>query len=147
MKRSNRLSPVVDIAAKETEAALINVASANTTWLNDKKQLDELHQYKSEYLDQFRQGDSLVMTAQKVIELRSFITQLDQAIQAQERQVKSHYDVLTRQRELWQQARSKEQAMQSLVGRYQDEELKHEAKQEQLENDERNTSQWVRRPR
>jgi len=147
MKRSKRLTPVVDIAAKNTEAALTKVGQANTAWLQDKNQLEELKRYKGEYLAKFRQGDSLVMSAQKVLELRSFLVQLDQAIQAQEFQVKERYFQLEQQRIVWQQARSKEQAMHSLVGRYQDEELQQESRQEQLENDERNTSQWVRKPR
>jgi len=147
MKRSKRLSPVVVIAAKDTEAALKKVGAANIAWLADKEQLDDLHRYRTEYLDRFRRGDSLVMSAQKVLELRSFLVHLDQAIEAQTQQVKGRYAMLARQRLLWQQASSKEQAMQSLVGRYQDEEFKQEARQEQLDNDERNTSQWVRRPR
>tara|TARA_R110000772_G_scaffold40128_1_gene93944 strand:+ start:122 stop:565 length:444 start_codon:yes stop_codon:yes gene_type:complete len=147
MKRSKRLSPVVVIAAKETEAALTKVSVANTAWLADKEQLDDLHRYRAEYLDKFRRGDTMVMTAQKVLELRSFLVHLDQAIEAQTQQVKGRHAALARHRLLWQQASSKEQAMQSLVDRYQDEEFKQEARQEQLDNDERNTSQWVRRPR
>ena len=147
MKRSKRLSPVVVIAAKDTEAALIKVGAANTAWLADKEQLDDLHRYRAEYLDRFRRGDKVVMSAQKVLELRSFLVHLDQAIDAQTQQVKTSYAVLARQRLFWQQASSKEQAMQLLVGRYQDEEFKQEARQEQLDNDEHNTSQWVRRPR
>lgn len=145
MKRSKRLSPVVDIAAKETEAALTKVGQANTAWLQDKHQLEELKRYKDEYLAKFRQGDTLVMSAQKVLELRSFLVQLDQAIQAQEYQVKERYTQLEVQRGFWQKARSKEQAMESLVERYQAEELHAESRQEQLDNDERNTSQWVRK--
>jgi len=147
MKRSKRLTPVVDIAAKETEAALTKVGQANTAWLQDKNQLEELKRYKGEYLAKFRQGDSLVMSAQKVLELRSFLVQLDQAIQAQEFQVKERHIYLEQQRIVWQQTRSKEQAMHALVGRYQDEELQQESRQEQLENDERNTTQWVRKSR
>jgi len=147
MKRSKRLTPVVDIAAKETEAALAKVGQANSAWLQDKQQLEELQRYKGEYLAKFRQGDTLVMSAQKVLELRSFLVQLDQAIQAQEFQVQERYMQLEQQRGFWQQARRKEQAMESLVDRYQTEELQQESRQEQLENDERNTSQWVRRPR
>ena len=146
MKRSKRLTPVVDIAVKETESALTKVGQANNTWLQDKNQLEELQRYKGEYLAKFRQGDTLTMSAQKVLELRSFLVQLDQAIQAQEYQVKESYFALDQQRLVWQQARSKEQAMESLVERYQDEELQEESRQEQLENDERNTSQWLRRP-
>tara|TARA_R110002049_G_scaffold137501_5_gene297536 strand:+ start:315 stop:758 length:444 start_codon:yes stop_codon:yes gene_type:complete len=147
MKRSKRLSPVVVIAAKDTDAALVNVGTANAAWLSDKEQLDDLHRYRAEYLDRFRRGDTLVMSAQKVLELRSFLVHLDQAIEAQTQQVKARHTVLARHRALWQQASSKEQAMQSLVDRYQDEEFKQEARQEQLDNDERNTTQWLRRPR
>jgi len=147
MKRSKRLTPVVEIAAKETEAALTMVGQANTAWQQDKHQLEELQRYKGEYLAKFRQGDTLVMSAQKVLELRSFLVQLDQAIQAQEYQVKERYFQLEQQRAVWQKARSKEQAVESLVERYHDEEMLQESKQEQLDNDERNTSQWVRRSR
>jgi len=61
MKRSKRLTPVVDIAAKETEAALAKVGQANSVWLQDKNQLEELQRYKGEYLAKFRQGDTLVI--------------------------------------------------------------------------------------
>ncbi|MDO7596254.1 MAG: flagellar export protein FliJ [Pseudomonadota bacterium] len=147
MKRSKRLSPVIVIAAKDTEAALVKVGTANAAWLADKEQLDDLHRYRAEYLDRFRRGDTLVMSAQKVLELRSFLVHLDQAIEAQTQQVQARYAALARHRVLWQKFSSKEQAMQSLVGRYQDEELKQESRQEQLDNDERNTIQWVRRSR
>jgi flagellar FliJ protein len=147
MKRSKRLSPVIVIAAKDTEAALIKVGTANVAWLADKEQLDDLHRYRSEYLDRFRRGDTLVMSAQKVLELRSFLVHLDQAIEAQTQQVQARYAALARHRVLWQKVSSKEQTMQSLVDRYQDEELKQESRQEQLDNDERNTIQWVRRTR
>jgi flagellar FliJ protein len=147
MKRSKRLSPVIVIAAKDTEAALIKVSTASAAWLADKEQLDDLHRYRTEYLDRFRRGDTLVMSAQKVLELRHFLVHLDQAIEAQTQQVQARYAALARHRVLWQKISSKEQSMQSLVGRYQDEELKQESRQEQLDNDERNTIQWVRRSR
>jgi len=145
MKRSKRLNPVVELAEKKTEAALIKVGEANTAWLQEKQQLDDLHRYKGEYLAKFRSGDSLVMSAQKVLELRAFLSQLDQAIDAQQQQVNSSYRQLEQQREAWKRVRMKEQAINSLVERYQNEELQQEAKQEQRDNDERNTSQWHRR--
>jgi len=145
MKRSKRLSPVIELAEKETKAALTKVGEVNTLWLQDKHQLDELHVYKGEYLAKFRQGDDLVMSAQKVLELRRFLAQLDQAIEAQKQQVNNRLHQLEQQREVWKQARTKEKVMQSLIDRYKDEESHKEARQEQLDNDERNTSQWLRR--
>lgn len=144
MKRSQRLTPVIDIAVKETKAALVKVGEANTVWLQDKQQLDDLHRYKGEYLAKFREGDPLTMSAQKVLELRQFLVQLDQAIAAQEQQVDIRLRFLEQQRMQWQQSRVKEQSIYTLIKRYQYDELQVENKREQQENDERNTSQWLR---
>ena len=142
MKRSKRLAPVVNIATKATDAALIKMGEANGAWLKEKQQLEELHHYKTEYLARFRQGNTAVMSAQKVLELRGFLAQLDQTILVQEQQVQIYYKQLEQQRALWQQTRSKEQAMQSLVDRYHDEEVHVELKQEQQLSDEHNAIQW-----
>ena len=147
MKRSQKLNPVVDIAVRATEAALIKVGETNTLWTSDKQQLEDLQRYKMEYLARLRQGDHTIMNAQKVLELRGFLAQLDQAIHAQEQQVAASLEVLRHHQALWQQARSKEQAIQSLVGRYHQVELQSELKQEQQDSDERNTAQWLRKPR
>jgi len=144
MKRSKRLNPVVEIAVKDTEAALVKVGETNSIWLQDKQQLDDLHRYKGEYLARFRQGDTLTMSAQKVLELRNFLVQLDQAIAAQAQQVAIRLRALEEQRTRWQQSRVKEQSLYTLVERYQGEELQIENKQELRDNDERNTAQWLR---
>lgn len=144
MKRSQRLNPVVELAAKASEVALIQVGEANAISAGDKVQLDDLIKYKGEYLARFRQGDQLTMSAQKVIELRAFLVQLDQAIAAQERQVAQSLNTLQQVQLNWRTVRSKEQSIQSLIDRYQDEEVRAELKQEQRENDERNTVQWLK---
>jgi flagellar FliJ protein len=145
MKRSKRLDPVVELAAKASEAALTRVGAANAAWAGDKAQLDDLVKYKGEYLARFREGNQLTMSAQKVMELRAFLVQLDQAIASQERQVEQSFNNLHQEQLMWKTVRSKEKAVQSLVGKYQQEEVRVEMKQEQLENDERNTTQWHRK--
>jgi len=147
MKRSQRLTPVVDIAHKTTTQALTILGESNAVWQRDKQQLDDLNNYRQEYLDKLRQGDALSMTAKKVLEFRGFLAQLDQAISAQQQQVANSLKRLQQHQKQWQQAQSKEQAMQSLVDRYLDDETRVEMKQEQNDTDERNTSQWVRKPK
>jgi flagellar FliJ protein len=142
MKRSKRLAPVVNIATKATDAALIKMGEANAAWLKEKQQLEELNHYKGEYLARFRQGNTAAMNAQKVLELRGFLSQLDQTIQVQEQQVHIYYKQLEQQRALWQQTRSKEQVMNSLIERYHDEETQAALKQEQQLSDEHNAIQW-----
>lgn len=145
MKRSKKLKPVVDIKVKATEKALVNLGQANVIWQQDKQQLEDLNRYKGEYLAIFRQRDALVMSAQKVLELRGFLVQLDQAIKAQQHQVQTSYEGVQHQQKLWLEARSKEQAIQSLVSRYHADEIYQQAKQEQRESDEHTTSMWFRR--
>ncbi len=147
MKRSKRLIPVVDIAAKASEKALVKVGEANAAWVQDTAQLDDLVNYRGEYLARFREGDQMAMSAQKIMELRAFLVQLDQAIGSQERQVATSLQILQQQQQAWKAVRIKEQAVQSLVERYQQQEMHVELKQEQLENDERNTVQWHRKPK
>ena len=147
MKRSKRLSPIVELAVKATKVALIKVGEANALWMRDTKQLEELHRYQGEYLAKLRSGDVISMSAQKVLELRGFLAQLDQAILAQQQQVRTSFDVLQQQQTEWKKVRSKEQAMQSLVSRYHQEEVRVELKQEQDDSDERNTRQWLRKPK
>jgi len=145
MKRSQRLNPIVENAAKASEVALLKVGEVNAVWAQDRAQLTDLIQYKGEYLTRFREDDQIAMSAQKVMELRAFLIQLDQAIGSQERQVETSFQMLQQQQQAWKAVRRKEQAVQSLVGRYQQAEMKVELKQEQRENDERNTAQWLQK--
>ncbi|RKZ80524.1 MAG: flagellar export protein FliJ [Gammaproteobacteria bacterium] len=145
MKRSKRLSPIVELAVKATKVALIKVGEANALWIRDTKQLEELQRYQGEYLARLRSGDVISMSAQKVLELRGFLAQLDQAIIAQQQQVNTSLEVLQQQQQQWKKVRSKEQAMQSLVSRYHQEEVRIEIKKEQQDSDERNTVQWQRK--
>jgi len=145
MKRSKRLIPVVELAAKETKAILAEVGKANHAWLAEKKQLDDLYQYREEYLAKFRSADTRVMSAQKVLSLRGFLSQIDQAINAQHQQVAQRLKELEHQRQCWKQSRIKERAVQTLVARYQYEERRIEEKKEQRAQDEHNTVQWNRK--
>jgi len=145
VKRSKKLSPIVELAVKATEEALVKVGQANTVWIKDKQQEEELHSYKAEYLSRLRQVDNSLVSAQKVLELRMFLVSLDQAIAAQQQQVGVSLRGLQHQQQIWHKMRQKEQAMNNLVIRYLHEEIQIELKQEQQDNDERNTAQWIRK--
>lgn len=146
MKRSQRMKPVVDIAQQKTDLALRQLGQSNAQWQQETQQLNDLINYKQEYLNKLRHGE-MTMTAKKVLELRGFLEQLDQAIAAQQAQVDNSLKQLQYHQSLWQQAHSKQKAMTSLVDRYIDTEIKAELKQEQSDADERNTALWLRKPK
>ncbi len=145
MKRSKRLQVVVELATKEKDAILEQVGRANQAWLKEKRQLESLYQYREEYLAQLRSGHTQNMTAQRVLALRGFLSQLDQAIQAQSQQVAQQFKLLEQQRQKWKQAWTKEKSVQHLVERYQDEEQRLENKKEQRTQDEFSAQLWRRK--
>lgn len=144
MSRARKLNPVIDMARKATESELIKLGEQNALLQREQNQLDELIQYREEYLSRFRQGDPMQMSAKKALDLRGFLAQLDQAIQAQEHQVNQSLQVVNRQQQNWLQARNKEQALDTLMARYRADEERIEQKREQRENDEHTNAMWLR---
>lgn len=142
MKRSQKLQPVVHLVEKHTHDALLKLGEANSLLQREQQQLEDLIRYRDEYLARFRHEDPLIMNAQKALELRGFLIQLDQAIEAQRQQVASHKQRVQQRQMQWREARSKEQAVNSLVKRYQSQETKQAARKEQQDSDEHASLQW-----
>jgi flagellar FliJ protein len=144
MKRSQRLTPVIQLAEKAEQEALAQLGQANNAWHRDTVQLDDLIQYKGEYLQRFRQGEMHMLGTQKMMELRGFLRQLDQAIEVQKQQVSHSLNLVEHQKSIWLQKRTKAKALQLLVERYQGNERAFELRKEQLDNDEFSINQWRR---
>jgi flagellar FliJ protein len=132
------------MARKATESELIKLGEHNAVLQREQSQLDDLMQYREEYLSRFRQGDPMQMSAKKALDLRGFLAQLDQAIHAQQMQVNQSRQVLDRQQQNWLQARNKEQALDSLMARYRADEDVKQQRREQRENDEHTNAMWLR---
>lgn len=144
MSRMRKLDPVIEVARKSTESELVKLGETNALLQRDQHQLDDLMQYRDDYLARFRREDPMVMSAKKALELRGFLAQLDQAIHAQQLQVNHSQQLVDRQQQNWLQARNKEQALDSLMAKYQAAEQRQQQKQEQRDNDEHTTSVWLR---
>lgn len=135
MSRMRKLDPVIEVARKSTESELVKLGETNALLQRDQHQLDDLMQYRDDYLARFRREDPMVMSAKKALELRGFLAQLDQAIHAQQLQVNHSQQLVDRQQQNWLQARNKEQALDSLMAKYQAAEQRQQQKQEQRDND------------
>jgi len=147
MSRSRKLDPVIDMARKTTESELGKLGQTNALLQQAENQLDDLLRYRDEYLARFREDDPMLMSARKALELRGFLAQLDQAIHAQQLQVNQSRQLVGRQQQNWQQARNKQQALDSLMDRYRGEEQRRQQRLEQRENDEHTNAQWLRQRR
>jgi len=144
VSRMRKLDPVIDIARKRTESELVKLGQSNALLQHEQNQLNDLMQYRDDYLARFRRDDPLVMSAKKALELRGFLAQLDQAIHAQQLQVNQSQSLVDRQQQNWLQARNKEQALDSLMAKYQANEQHQQQRREQRDNDEHTTAIWLR---
>jgi flagellar FliJ protein len=147
MSRTRKLDPVIDMARKSTESALARLGESNALLQQEQHQLDDLQRYREEYMQRFRHDDPMVMSARKALELRGFLAQLDQAIHAQQGQVERHRQQVQKQQQHWLEAKNKEQALDSLMARYQADEAQKQQRQEQRQNDEHTTAVWLRQRR
>jgi len=147
MQRSQRLHPVVTLAQQNEQDALTELGQVNAAWQREKQQLDDLNQYKTDYLQRFRQGDIQQLGANKVMAYRAFLAQLDQAIKVQHQQVSISLNAVEYQKSIWMQKRAKTKALTLLVEKYKGAELAMQLRREQLENDEYNTNKWLRSQR
>lgn len=145
MARAQKLIPVIDMARLQTEQAQLHLAEANRLLYQEQQQLQDLQHYRQEYLQRFRGSDPQKMPARKAIELRSFLVQLDQAIQLQEQQVRQYLSQTQNKQQIWLQARSKQQAVETLMTRYQQLERQGEQQREQRDNDEFSAQLWRRK--
>lgn len=135
------------MARKATEAELISLGEANASLELDQRQLDELIRYRDDYLARFRSEQAIALSARKALELRAFLAQLDQAIRAQQQQVGLGRKRVERQQQRWREARNKEQAIDSLLARYQADEQRLLQRREQRDSDEHTQAMWLRKRR
>lgn len=145
MSRATKLIPVIEMASRETDKAMQSLVQANNVLEQERHQLEDLLRYREEYLQQFRQGDALQMSARKAIDLRSFLAQLDNAIRMQQSHVERCFVQTQKQQQLWLQAKSKQRSIESLKERYQNEAEQKQQKQEQRFADEHTAMLWARK--
>jgi flagellar FliJ protein len=147
MSRANKLLPVKEMAQRQTENELAKLGQLNGALSRARSQLDELMHYRNEYLSRFRRSDIQTLPAKKNLELRAFLTHLDQAIQGQQQQVQQSQERVNLQQQQWQHAKNKEQAIDNLMIRYEAETALKQLKKEQRDSDEHTNAIWLRRHR
>ncbi|HAU06288.1 MAG TPA: flagellar export protein FliJ [Gammaproteobacteria bacterium] len=145
MTRAKRLKPIVSLAEQSTQSALAKVGQANAALLQGKRQLEDLLQYRNEYIARLRDNDTVSISAKKALGLRGFLQQVEQAIIAQQQKVSTQQSQLKIEQQRWQQVKHKEQAMTSLMTRYHQQEVRLAIKQEQRLVDENNITVWQRK--
>ena len=138
-KRSVRLKPIEKLAEDKEKLAVTDMLLAREEQHSQQKKLNELVQYRAEYIEQFQSRGKQGMQANQVQQYQQFIHQLDLAIKQQKITLKRTEQVLDERQNQWLNKNSHKRAMNKVVSRYQKEESQALDNTEQRDNDERNT--------
>lgn len=88
MNRSERMAPIAKMANQQKQQAAKQLGDARATVETEAKRLDELVNYRQEYMADFQRRGKAGLAGLALQQFQSFITQLDKAISQQREKVK-----------------------------------------------------------
>lgn len=131
--RANRLQPAADQARQRSEDAVQRLAEQQQTLARAERQLAELRGYRQEYAMEAGGG----MSVNALLNRQQFVERIDRAIAQQVQEIERQRRQLEHVRTQWREAHAREAALDSVIGRYREQERKSEERREQNELDER----------
>ncbi|HHI94984.1 MAG TPA: flagellar export protein FliJ [Gammaproteobacteria bacterium] len=137
MKRSQRLAPVVKVAENREQQAARSLGDSQSALNQAQQRLDELKNYREEYIQRFHANGAVGMSAVQMGDYRLFLSNLSRAIEQQTALVQQAAAVVEEQRQKWFTRRGKVKMLGNVVSRFQADEQRVVDRKEQLEQDER----------
>ncbi len=136
MDRSKRIKPVAKFAHQKERDAASELGKCRSS-LNDKeKKLQELLEYRDDYTRKFSENNDTSIDARVMQDYRLFLSRLNEAIEMQRALVNQGKEACDLQTENWMGQRSRANALDKVVERYQKADEDKKQKQEQREQDE-----------
>ena len=135
-KRSKRLEPVASHAKRLEEEAAKILAEAQQRVTDSQQQLQQLESFRDEYLLKYKSAGQSSGSVSRLLDYQAFLAKINQGIGQASQTIKlccQQRDILKQQ---WLQRRTRTQALESVVEKYQLAELRHEASLEQMELEE-----------
>ena len=136
MPPSDRFKPIQKLVSQKERKAAAVLGESLKHRAEAKQQLDQLRQYRAEYLERFSRDVQKGASRQRILEYQVFIDNLEVAIAQQEQVVAQSQQVLETSKAQWQGRYRKSRAMDNAVARMQAEETKQEDRLEQKDSDE-----------
>jgi len=137
MKRSQRLEPVVKVAQNREQQAARALGDSQQALSQAEQRLDELKNYREEYVRRFHASGAAGMSAVQMGDYRLFLSNLSRAIEQQVELVQQAVAAVEQQRQQWFSRRGKVKMLGNVVSRFQTDERRVVDRKEQLEQDER----------
>ena len=132
MKRSNRMKPVLNIASRNQETALTELAKKQKVLTECEEKLASMRSWRNDYSAQDGQTK---ITASQLRDKQNFILQMDEAIAMLEKQLVD----LNKQHKLswqeWMKAKQKTEAIGIVIDNYKTSEHRYEMLKQEREID------------
>jgi flagellar FliJ protein len=132
MKKSKRLSVLIKIEEANEREEARKFSSYQKMVQENRKKLSDLQGYLDEYKDMFTQISTRGTEADKIRSCYAFISQLNIAISQQQMMVSEAERAAEEYRQNWLQAKQRMDILEKTIGKFRDEELRHEQKTEQM---------------
>ncbi len=136
-KKSRRLEPIIELARSKEQRAATAYGLARADLVSQQTRLNELQNYRLEYIARFNQQAALGMDALMVKDFQQFLVNLKKAIEQQEKIVERAMVLVEQQRQHWLDERQQVSVYDQLKQRYQTVEQQQADRQDQKETDER----------
>ena len=136
MTRSGRMNTIIGLTNNEKDNAARKLAESQQLLEQSEKQLADMKRARIDYAAQLNGTSSIPKTASEMLGLRTFIQQLDVAIQQLELQFSERTMASEHQKNQWMKLHNKTNALTGIKNRYQQEEQQTIEHREQFEADE-----------
>ena len=137
IKKSQRIKIIVEIKAAQEKNALEIMGTSHRKLVAAQAQVDNLRYYRQEYQERFNQLGGTGINVVQLLEFRSFMDKLDQAITGQEQSLSTAKTDLLGKKKIWEELHYRTQSLQKICNAARAVEIKQEAKFEQAQQDER----------
>ncbi len=134
--RSRRMKPVADHAEQKEQDAVRVFVVAKDKLAAAEQQLEQLLGYQKEYEDNLQSSQATGIGIQRIRDFYSFLHKLNLTIEQAYLEIETCKIRCEKKKLLWLACRSRSQALNMVVEKYQLEEFKQEERAEQKEMDE-----------
>ena len=139
LKKSKRFQPLERIAANKELASAKELGAANNNLIIQQNKLKNLIQYRQEYVDSFKQQGQKGMDGSQLHTYQNFLGNIDNALRQQHELIAVAEQACEKQKSDWRTQHSKTKIMNNVIDKYKVDEQQQKNKQEQKDNDERNS--------
>ena len=130
-KRAQRLLPVIDMAQTAEQEAAAKLRQYQAALQQAQQQLQNLEHYRDDYQQQWIDKGQAGVSGQWLMNYQRFLSQLEVAIEQQQKSLAWHESNVRSSQTVWQQAYARLEGLRKLVQRYREEAQKAADKQEQ----------------